>query len=154
MKRKLNAIIFMLVLCAPCICLFAGIIYADETYISMERTICYGSCPVYRITILGNGTVIYMGERFVTVDGIRIDSISREKVKELVDAIEQADFFSLGDFTAYNITDAADAITTVLIKGRLKTVRHYYGDRAAPRSLTELESKIDAIVDSQKWTGK
>jgi len=30
--------------------------------ITLERTPCYGYCPVYKVTILSDGTVRYFGE--------------------------------------------------------------------------------------------
>jgi hypothetical protein len=30
--------------------------------ITLERTACFGTCPIYRLTIQGNGQVVYEGE--------------------------------------------------------------------------------------------
>ena len=32
-----------------------------------------------------------------------------------------------------------------------KTIKHYHGDFSAPEELTELEDKIDEIVNSEQW---
>ena len=42
--------------------------YAD-LLITMERTPCHGTCPVYKLTISGNGEVTYEGHNFVEVEG-------------------------------------------------------------------------------------
>jgi hypothetical protein len=52
------------------------------------------------------------------------------------------------------VTDLPYAITSITIGGQTKTVNHYYGDDSAPQQLTDLESKIDEIVNSKQWTGK
>ena len=41
----------------------------NEIQISLERTICFGRCPNYRVTIEGDGSVTYEGWRFVKVEG-------------------------------------------------------------------------------------
>ena len=126
---------------------------ADVT-ITLERTACYGTCPVYKLTITGDGTVVYDGRDFVEVKGEQTSSISPAQVRDLVDAFEQANFLSLHDYTEQKVTDNPSAITSITIKGQTKTVNHYYGDNSAPPELTELESKIDAVVNSKQWTGK
>jgi hypothetical protein len=122
--------------------------------ITLERTACYGTCPMYKLTITGNGTVLYEGRDFVDVKGEQTSSISPAQVQDLVDAFEQANFLSLRDYTDQKVTDSPSAITSLTINGKTKTVNHYYGDDSAPQELTDLESKIDEIVNSKQWTGK
>ncbi len=126
---------------------------ADVT-ITLERTACYGTCPVYKLTITGNGTVVYEGRDFVEVKGEQTSSISPAQVQVLVAAFEQTNFLSLRDYTDQKVTDSPSAITSLTINGKTKTVNHYYGDDSAPQELTDLESKIDEIVNSKQWTGK
>ena len=71
---------------------------ADVT-ITLERTACYGTCPVYKLTITGDGMVVYEGRDFVEVKGEQTSSISPAQVQDLVDAFEQANFLSLHDYT-------------------------------------------------------
>lgn len=122
--------------------------------ITLERTACFGTCPVYKLTITGNGTVVYEGHDFVQVKGVQTSSIGTAQVQDLVDAFEQADFLTLTDYTEQKVTDLPSAITSITIGGQTKTVNHYYGDDSAPQQLTDLESKIDEIVNSKQWTGK
>ena len=126
---------------------------ADVT-ITLERTACFGTCPVYKLTITGNGTVVYEGRDFVEVKGEQTSNISPAQVQDLVAAFEQADFLTLTDYTEQKVTDLPYVITSITIGGQTKTVNHYYGDDSAPQQLTDLESKIDEIVNSKQWTGK
>lgn len=36
-------------------------------YIRLKRTMCYGTCPVYNVTVDKEGNVKYEGEMFVCV---------------------------------------------------------------------------------------
>jgi hypothetical protein len=125
-----------------------------DVTMTLERTACYGTCPVYKLTITGDGTVVYEGRDFVEVKGEQTSQISPAQVQELVNAFEQADFFSLRDYTEQKVTDNPSAITSITINGQTKTVNHYYGDDSAPQALFDLESKIDEVVNSKQWTGK
>jgi hypothetical protein len=42
---------------------------ADDAVITLERTVCYGTCPSYKVTLTGDGTVVYEGQNFVRVQG-------------------------------------------------------------------------------------
>jgi hypothetical protein len=124
----------------------------DEIIITLERTACYGFCPIYTLTIHGDGTVIYKGEDFVETVGKAETMISKEKVEQLISEFEKVDYDSLKDsYTERTITDAPSVITSITRNGKTKTVEHYHGDFNAPEKLTELEDKIDEIVNSDQW---
>lgn len=127
---------------------------ATDVLITLERTACRGTCPVYKLTISGDGNVVYEGIDFVEVVGKRTSTLSTDQIQELVSAFEQADFFSLRDYTEQTVTDTASAITSITRNGQTKTFNHYYGDANAPQALFDLETKIDEITNSKQWTGK
>ena len=123
-----------------------------EVVITLERTECFGTCPVYRLTVYGYGAVIYEGIRFAQVQGTRQTTISEDKIKQLVSEFQKIDYFSLRDsYEERNVTDMPSAITSLTINGNKKTVRHYHGDLSTPKELTELEDKIDEIVNTNQW---
>jgi len=123
-----------------------------EVVITLERTPCFGFCPVYMLTIYGSGEVIYEGKRFVGIEGIRTTTISAEKIEQLVSEFQNIAYFSLNDsYEETNATDMPSAITSITINGETKIIRHYHGDSSAPKELTELENKIDEIVYSDQW---
>ncbi len=120
--------------------------------ITLERTACYGFCPIYSLTIRGNGSVIYEGENFVETVGKAETVISKEKVEQLISEFEKSDYDSFKDsYTERTITDAPSVITSITKDGKTKTIEHYHGDFNAPEELTELEDKIDEIVNSEQW---
>lgn len=122
--------------------------------ITLERTICFGTCPAYLLTIKGDGTVIFDGREYVKSKGQHVTTISHEQVKELVSEFERINYFSFSNFTDYDVTDMPSATTSITINGITKTVDHYYGDRDAPKELFELERKIDEIANSRQWIGE
>jgi hypothetical protein len=125
----------------------------SDLVITMERTPCHGTCPVYKLTIEGNGDVTYEGQDFVQVKGKQTASLSPAQIQDLVSAFEQAKFSTLTDYTHENTTDSQSVITSITRNGKTKTVNHYYGDNSAPQELFDLESKIDEITNSKQWTG-
>lgn len=128
-----------------------------DLMISMERGPCFGTCPVYNLTIDADGNVAYEGRLFVAVEGIRNAKISFEKIQELVMAIEIANFFDLEDQYHAPATDLPSITLSITLKEQNKTIWHYgtldcSGDLdTAPQELCELENKIDEIINTKQW---
>jgi hypothetical protein len=114
--------------------------------LTLERTACFGFCPIYKLTVYGNGKVVYEGKRFVKVAGTRTTTISQPAVKKLLAEFQQLQYFQLPDSYTGGHTDAPSAITSLTMGKRQKTVNHYLASPDAPAKLTALENKIDAVV--------
>ncbi len=120
--------------------------------ITLERTPCYGLCPVYKLTIYGKGRVVYEGEMFVKVTGKRTSTVSKRKIRQLISEFERIDYYSLKDsYEEYFVTDSSSALTSITIDGETKAIAHYHGDINAPEELSELEDKIDETIGSNRW---
>jgi uncharacterized protein DUF6438 len=128
---------------------------ASAPVVSLERTACYGRCPIYKVTVLRDGTVLWEGERFVKTVGKATAKLPPAALAQLADAFKTADFFALHDkYESYDVTDHPSAVTTFDDGKRKKTVRHYHGDRSAPKAVYELEDAVDRIVGTAKWIGR
>ena len=55
-----------------------------DVEIKLERTACFGTCPIYSITVFDDGTAIYEGKQFGRIEGSRTFIIPEEKVGELI----------------------------------------------------------------------
>ena len=128
--------------------------------ITLERTACFGSCPVYRISVTSSGAVRYEGKAHVRRLGPDSTHIARQEIDALVGEIEEAGYFTFDDrYVAsergcgHYATDAPSVITSVTLHGRTKTITHDYGCSGAPGALTILERKIDETLGSSRWTG-
>ena len=115
--------------------------------ITLERTGCYGTCPVYSVTVHGDGTVIYEGKHFVRIEGVRTYTIPEESVAELVGMFYEINYFSLNDRYDASVTDLPTVITSITVGNETKTVSNYAN--SGPERLYYLESKIDEITDSK-----
>ena len=123
--------------------------------VALNRTPCFGACPSYRVTVYGNGLVVWEGDQYVALPGAHISVISLDQVRELVAAFTKADYFALDNsYTDYRVTDMAYINTLFSQGGKTKTVQHYLGDRTAPSKLAILEAQIDGIIGTAPWTGQ
>lgn len=132
----------------------------EDLVITLERTVCYGICPSYKLTIKANGAVAFDGREFVKQKGLIHSKISQDRVRSLVSEFEKTKFFSLrnsysttGDGCQEVYTDHPSVTIAILMNGRTKQVRHYQGCRGISvlETLTNLETLIDKVVESDQW---
>lgn len=139
--------------------------HLDDVSVSLERTVCFGFCPEYTVTIHGDGRVVYEGRRNVRVVGREEDQIDREKVELLLQAFYDAWFFDMRAEYLVNrilefdpdgtvrlreatVTDLPSQIVTFRAGSYEKRVVDYYNP---PPGLRELEAKIDETAGTAKW---
>lgn len=135
-----------------------GSIQAQESdspvVITLERTACFGTCPVYRVAILEDGTVIYTGDNFVEVTGEQRWEIGPETVAAMLDAIEAAGYFDWDEaYDTQTVSDLPTVITSATRDGETHQIVHYTGDYSAPLALPFLELWIDEMAMTSGWTG-
>ena len=68
-----------------------------DTIITLERTVCFGTCPAYKLTISADGAVVFTGEEYVREKGTVHSKISKDQVKQLISEFTKTQYFSLRD---------------------------------------------------------
>ncbi len=122
--------------------------------LTLERTVCFGGCPVYTVTIHEDGTVIYHGERFVDVEGEQIGQIDPATVERMVEVFADAGYFAWDEaYTDRYVTDVPSVITSVTRNGETHRIERYTGDGSAPLLLPYLERWLDLMANTGQWTG-
>ncbi|WP_213818250.1 DUF6438 domain-containing protein [Garciella nitratireducens] len=121
--------------------------------IRLERTMCYGTCPVYSVQVDKYGNVNYYGEAFVYKAGEHQWRISKKKLEQLNNLIVDFEFKSFEYEPGKEvITDQPSCITTVEYQdGKNKEVNHYHGDILINDNLTIFEKKIERILGTKKY---
>ncbi|MFN8380258.1 MAG: DUF6438 domain-containing protein [Anaerolineae bacterium] len=125
-----------------------------QVALTLERTACFGSCPIYSVTIYDDGTVVYQGERFVDVLGEQTSQIDPALVEQTVQMFADAGYFDWDD--SYNemlVTDLPSVITSAMRDGETHRIERYEGDSNAPFLLPFLENWLDLIANTAQWTG-
>ena len=134
----------------------------DITAIALQRSPCFGACPVYELTLSADGQVKFVGERFVDAAGERTGAIAPAAFERVAAEVRALDFFALKD--RYRLeedgctataTDHPTATFTVTAGGQDKTVSYYYGcmGLAIGPQLDALAKSIDAAGNVAQWIG-
>lgn len=125
------------------------------TEIGLERTACFGECPVYSVVLKPDGSVRYVGTEHVARIGTHVGEINPEDFHRLSEFLIESDYASLETEFPLAVTDLPSAYTTAVINGKRKVIHHYGG--YGPVKLWMLEQAIDSVVAQASWktgTGK
>ncbi len=118
-----------------------------ELIIALERTACYGTCPIYKIEVFSDGSAIYYGERFVDNLGKYTFNVSQETINYILKKAVEIRFFEMEDKYTADITDLPKTIVFIKKDRQKKKIIDYYG---APKTLKEFESLVDGCVDYRR----
>ena len=109
-----------------------------EPIVSLQRTACFGTCPIYKIEIYTDGSGTYTGTRFVENIGVSKFQLSKSDVNKILEYAIKIGFSKLKDEYSEPITD----LPTTFIQIKDKKIKDYTG---APKKLKNLENLIDKI---------
>jgi hypothetical protein len=129
----------------------------EDWLLSLRRTECFGTCPVYTVEVDAAGQVRYSGEKFVDSIGTFTDTVSSKVVSELDSAVMSANLFALkdryvpGENCEQYHTDAPSIILRVRRGGRDKQVELYLGCSGAPAVVAPLAARIDSLLGTDRW---
>jgi hypothetical protein len=134
---------------------------ATFSTITFERTPCFGTCPVYRVNVAGDGAIRFEGTRNVDSVGTFSGRLAPASVDALARAFDEAQYFALDSRYAYGEpncrdygTDASRVLTSITTPTRSKTVEHDLGCGNVPTRLADLYRKFDEIIGTACWIGR
>ena len=127
----------------------------------LERRPCFGTCPVYTVTVDGSGSVRFEGRRFVADSGTSTATVPKARLDSLLAELESAGYFGFAERYGMDqagcgryATDLPTVVTEVRIHGRVKRVEHDHGCADAPEMLDSLERRIDEVAGVSRWVGR
>jgi hypothetical protein len=128
--------------------------------LSIERSLCFGLCPVYSASVDATGRVNYQGERNVRVRGPQVDQVAPAALRRLLADMQRSGFFALedkywywGEHCPQLVSDGSTVTVTVTRRGATQRIHHYLGCLGDPvvDDLAGLELEIDATLNTLAW---
>ena len=132
---------------------FAGSAPTHSPHISeitLSRTECYGTCPVYDLVLRSDGTATYHGGPHSRLEGDWTGTFSKNDFAELVHLAELIGYSSFAAVYERPVTDSPWAITSVVRAGQRKRVRNYAS--TGPLALSAFEAAIDVVSARAEWS--
>ncbi len=134
--------------------------------IVLERTMCYGTCPAYRLRLSSSGEIRFESRNPGEEGRTAVDTASANTLPFLVSSAIAAEFFEMPREIAKDpvlcrdhATDHPTVTTTIFRKEQSKTVVDYLGcyetseHSVLPRieRLRSFENEIDSVLKSSRW---
>jgi len=137
----------------------------DQVEIRLERSACFGFCPVYSVTVHGDGTVEFDGKQYTAHRGVATWRIDPGDVVTLVNQLLDAHFFEAapsyvsrevaeigpeGGLLLFDnqVTDLPGATLTFKLGEREHSVFLYYN---VPAQLETLPDAVDEIAQTEQY---
>lgn len=118
---------------------------------SIERTPCFGICPVYKITIYQSGFTVMHGKRNVPNIGRFSTRLSKEQVQSIIRYADENKIYDLeGEYIEPRIADYPTTITELNISNRYKRIVNT--QPSAPETLLNWEKFLDSFFnENTRW---
>ena len=125
----------------------------------LERTLCFGVCPAYRLSLTRGGSVHFESRNPGDSGRVASATIPTADFESfIVLGLAHTDFFALPDriaeerkYCENEATDHATVTVTVYAGTRVKRIDDYLGCMWAPVALREFEDRIDQTAWSSRW---
>ncbi len=121
------------------------------TEIALERTGCFGFCPMYTVYLRADGTAEYRGYGNVLLIGTHVGRLSPESFQVLAHLADDLGIFDLESDYSCLVTDNPTVYVALTKDATRKTIRHYAPDDSGPPRLWWFEQCLDRIVDGIRW---
>jgi Domain of unknown function (DUF6438) len=119
--------------------------------IALSRSMCYGRCPVYRVSV-STKRIVFDGDAFVAAKGRHTDTVDPDAVRALAKKFVAADFYSMRNEYRASVTDNSTYTVSIAIDGHKKQIVDYVGQWIGmPAVIVELEDDVDALAHTERW---
>lgn len=118
-------------------------------FMSLQRTPCFGTCPVYVVTVWQDGGAVYQGGQNAARVGRFVGHLDQVQRTALLRRAQELGFFTLEDRYDGEVTDLPSTIITVVAGERRKQV---LGRVGFPPAFKHFRSYADSLFEQVEWT--
>lgn len=116
--------------------------------ITLERTACYGTCPIYTFTLNNDGTATYTGKKFVERIGDYSTSVPQASVDSLFSSLDTLNWMKYDSTYGSNYSDLPSSIITWSGRKGKRVVITGKG----PKELFDLVRRLELLANRQNWS--
>lgn len=113
---------------------------------NMQKTGCFGKCPIYDAAIYPDGTVAYNGDENVSRIGYYEFKLTKNELNDVKRQIDELDVLNLSGVYDGDITDVPTTILTFYSSGAAKRIRARYN---IPPKLTTFINKMHILINKK-----
>ncbi len=132
--------------------------------ITLERTWCLGTCPVYSVRVSGDGSVRYKGSKYVLLKEVVESRIDPARLEPILRELEALDYLRHEHRCRRQMRDSPGTVVKLLVG---KTSRRFHENRHGGEcgqdatsldtiwhaSVDRIGKLVDELVQSEQWIG-
>ena len=123
----------------------------DNFKVILKKGACYGTCPVFTMTIHSDGQVEYEGRSFTDRLGTFTKELSKDQMIEVLQKIDASDFYNLSDRYVSKIADLPMTKITVIDEDNETKTTTFKENK--PENLGTLANYLSVIANNESgWT--
>lgn len=123
--------------------------FPDKALARIQRTACFGHCPIYTLTVYKDGTAKLHAEKWLDFEGDFTATVDQKKFDNLMQKAEEVGYFRLQDiYDSESVTDLPSTITTLRKADELKQIVNRY---QGPDDLDDFEKYFDELYLKLDW---
>jgi hypothetical protein len=121
----------------------------DTLFASIEKGVCFGNCPAYKMYIYCEGFVALTAIKGNKINGLFVSKITTDQMNLLLLKAKEIKFEDMKSvYDNKSVTDLPMVETSIVLSGKHKKVQRRY---EYPREILELEKIFDNLLDELEW---
>jgi hypothetical protein len=123
----------------------------ENLMVSLQRTACFGKCPVFTVEIFKDGKVTYSGLAHVVKRGSYAAIAEADFIEKIQKRAKEIEFFKMSDKYPQGdiqIVDIPSTLTYIRLGEKGKLITDNYD---APKDLIEFEKWLEKELDTLEW---
>lgn len=122
--------------------------YPDSLFLRIERSPCFGQCPVYRVDIYHSGLALMEGKRFFDYEGHYKAQFAEGDLEYLLSIAQKHGYFELDHVYDAPVTDLPSTLTIVHTDRQTNWVYNRFN---SPDAIRAFELDVETIIKERQW---
>jgi hypothetical protein len=121
----------------------------DSLAVSLERTPCFGRCPVFKIKVYASGFATYEGLNFAEKMGLYSYRFSQTDLDRIYKMAKAIDYFELeSEYNDPRVTDLPSTISEIKLNDQAHRVNARMG---TPQELKDFHENLGIMLNERDW---
>ncbi len=118
---------------------------------SLQKTPCFGRCPVFEVRVYSDGKAVYNGQRFTDRKGIYEASVSKEALSALLEEVAALNPDALSEEYPRNGRKIPDLPSTIVYINTGTVEKKIANNHDAPQALLDFERYFLDWIELLNW---
>lgn len=118
----------------------------EQLFVSIEKSGCFGTCPIFKMSINYDGSVKYIGRKYVEYEGVFEGKVRKSTLEEIGNLIDSNKIMEMDSaYVEPKVTDLPTVTTVINYRGEKKKI---VGMIEMPEGLKVLNNYLTTVSEN------